>query len=122
MEANNTAQQPVDLGLPIDLTQLLQFGLLGLIFLCVILRKFLVPEWTLRQTEERMTAEKEDLAERLAETRQQLDRLQDVFQGQMIPALTRATEINARYNEELQRRRFSRGNKSDPSSESEPNE
>lgn len=94
--------------MPFDITQVLQFGILGLIFLCIVFRKFLVPEWTLKQAEDRANKEKEELAERLNETREQLDRLQDVFQTQMIPALTRATEINARYNEELQRARFRR--------------
>lgn len=89
-----------------DITQVLQFGLLGLIFLCLVFRKFIVPEWTLRQAEERLKAERDDLAQRLAETREQLDKLQDVFQDQMIPALTRATEINAKYTDEMQRQRY----------------
>ncbi len=97
--------------LPFDITQVLQFGLLGLIFLCLVFRKFIVPEWTLKQSEDRAEAEKADLERRLTETREQLDKLQDVFQDQMIPALPRATEINARYNEGLQRRRFSTGSK-----------
>lgn len=111
--ATTTAAAP-DSGsaaLPFDITQVLQFGLLGLIFLCLVFRKFIVPEWTLKASEERSESEKEELARRLTETKDQLDKLQDVFQDQMIPALTRATEINARYNEELQRARFSRQNK-----------
>jgi hypothetical protein len=91
--------------LPIDVTQVLQFGLLGLIFLCLVFRKFIVPEWTLKAAEERSAQEKEELIKRLDETREQLDRLQDVFQDHMIPTLTRATEINARYTDELQRAR-----------------
>ncbi len=93
---------------PFDITQILQFGLLGLIFLCLVFRKFIVPEWTLKNAEDRHVAEKEELTRRLTETKEQLDRLQDVFQDRMIPALTRATEINARYNEELQRARYRR--------------
>lgn len=94
--------------LPFDITQILQFGLLGLIFLCLVFRKFIVPEWTLKAAEERATAEKDELVRRLGETREQLDKLQDVFQDSMIPALTRATEINSRYTEELQKARYSR--------------
>lgn len=90
----------------IDIGTVLQYGLLGLVFLCIIFRKYLVPEWTLKQAEERHAAEKQELAERLNQTREQLDRLQDVFQDQMIPVLTRATEVNARYLEELQQRRL----------------
>lgn len=91
---------------PFDITQILQFGLLGLIFLCVLFRKFLVPEWVLKATEDRNDKEKSELQARLGETREQLDKLQAVFEDQMIPALTRATEINARYTDELQRARY----------------
>jgi hypothetical protein len=94
---------------PFDITSILQFGLLGLIFLCIVFRKFVVPEWTLKSAEERAEKEKADLEARLKETREQLERLQLVFQEQMIPGLTRATEINARYTEELQKARYSKG-------------
>lgn len=103
---------------PFDVTQVLQFGLLGLIFLCLVFRKFIVPEWTLRDAEKRSEAEKADLAARLAETREQLDKLQDVFQDQMIPALTRATEINARYTDEMQEQRYVK-RKSNPRSDND---
>jgi hypothetical protein len=94
--------------------QVLQFGLLGIVFLCLIFRKFVVPEWTLKAAEERATSEKDDLMRRYTETREQLDKLQDVFQDQMIPALTKATEINARYTEELQKARYVRKDPSEP--------
>ncbi len=94
--------------MPFDITQVLQFGLLGLIFLCLVFRKFIVPEWTLKAQEERSDAEKAEITKRLDETREQLDKLQSVFQDQMIPALTRATEINARYTDELQKARYVR--------------
>lgn len=100
-----------DPAMPFDVTQVLQFGLLGLIFLCLVFRRFIVPEWTLKAQEERTQAEKEDLAKRLEETREQLEKLQSVFQDQMIPALTRATEINARYTDELQKARYVSGTK-----------
>lgn len=97
----------------LDITQVLQFGLLGLIFLCLVFRKFIVPEWTLKAAEERSDREKAELATRLSETREQLERLQAVFQDQMIPALTRATEINARYTEELQKARYTKSDRPD---------
>jgi cell division protein FtsB len=96
---------------PFDITQVLQFGLLGLIFLAMLFRKFVVPEWTLKQAEEQAKAEKAELTARLTETREQLEKLQTVFQDQMIPSLTRATEINARYTDELQRARYLRDNR-----------
>jgi hypothetical protein len=89
-----------------DIQIVLQYGLLGLIFLCLVFRKFIVPEWVLKSTEDRHEKEKAELADRLNHTREQLDKLQDVFQDQMIPALTRATEVNARYIEEMQRGRY----------------
>lgn len=92
--------------MPFDITSVLQFGLLGLVFLCLVFRKFIVPEWTLRQAEERHQQEKQELGERLLETREQLDKLQDVFQDQMIPSLIKANEINARYTDEMQRARY----------------
>jgi hypothetical protein len=106
--AQAAAKAPAQTAVPFDITQILQFGLLGLIFLCLIFRKFIVPEWTLKQAEEQSKAEKDELTQRLTETREQLDKLQDVFQDQMIPALTRATEINARYTDELQKARYVR--------------
>lgn len=97
----------------LDITQVLQFGLLGLIFLCLVFRKFIVPEWTLKAAEERSDREKAELLARLNETREQLEKLQAVFQNQMIPALTKATEINGRYTDELQKARYSRGENPD---------
>ena len=103
--------EPPASALPFDITQVLQFGLLGLIFLCLVFRKFIVPEWTLKAQEERLAAEKAELVQRLNETREQLERLQAVFQDQMIPALTQATSINARYTDELQKARYGDGRK-----------
>ncbi len=113
LAAVNQAATTAPTTLPFDITQVLQFGLLGLIFLCLVFRKFIVPEWTLKQTEDRLVSEKEDLTRRLAETRDQLNKLQDVFQDQMIPALTKATEINARYTDEMQQARHVRSNAPD---------
>ena len=102
------ANTPVD-GVPFDITQILQFGLLGLIFLCLVFRKFIVPEWTLKAAEDRAEKEKVEIQTRLNETREQLAKLQTVFQEQMIPTLTKASEINARYTEELQKARYGGG-------------
>lgn len=104
------AEQAPD-ALPFDITQVLQFGLLGLIFLCIVFRKFIVPEWTLKEQEERSAAEKAELVQRLNETRDQLESLQKVFQDRMIPALTMASDIATRYTDELQKARYSEGKK-----------
>ncbi len=100
-----TAAAPTG-SLPFDITQVLQFGLLGLIFLCLVFRKFIVPEWTLKAREEQAKAEKDDLQQRLNDARDQLDQLQTYFRDQLIPTLTRATEINARYTDELAKARY----------------
>lgn len=92
----------------VDLTQVLQFGLLGLIFLCLVFRKYIVPEWTLKDSERRSAAREAELERRLGETQDQLQNLLTVFQDQMIPSLTRATEVNAKYTDELQRARYLR--------------
>lgn len=92
--------------LPFDITAVLQFGLLGLIFLCLVFRRYIVPEWVLKSTEDRANAEKEELTRRLNEAREQLQKMQDVFQDQMIPALTNATQVNAKYLDEMQRARY----------------
>lgn len=96
------------------LSSFLQYGPLGIVLICLLFRKYLVPEWTLKAAEERARLEKDDLAKRLSEAQEQLDRLQDVFQDQLIPALTRATEVNARYNDELQRARYNRRREDPP--------
>ncbi len=111
MHALAAAVTQTPAALPFDVTQVLQFGLLGLIFLCLVFRKFIVPEWTLKSQEERSAAEKAELVQRLNETREQLERLQSVFQDQMIPALTQATAINSRYTDELQKARYGDGKK-----------
>jgi hypothetical protein len=111
------ASSPTSAATSFSITQVLQFGILGLIFLCVVFRKYVVPEWTLKAAEERSAAEKAELTARLAETREQLNSLQSVFQDQMIPALTRATEVNARYTDELQQARYARKTKPDSDDE-----
>ncbi len=87
-----------------DITSILQFGLLGLIFVCVLFRKFVVPEWTLTAAETHAAVEKADLAARVVELQEQVGRLQSAYQELIIPALTRSTEINAKYLD-LQRTR-----------------
>lgn len=95
----------------IDLTQFLQFGILGLIFLCVILRKYLVPEWTLKQQQEQgekelklkdeqivaLQQDKKDLSESLGQ-------LQALTRDQIIPALVRANQLSADYVTQLAQR------------------
>ena len=105
---------------PFDITQLLQFGLLGLIFLCLVFRKFIVPEWTLKAAEARAAEDRADLHQRLEATQTQVRLLQETYEKQLIPALTRATEVNGRYADELQYARLSAKAGSTSSRETRP--
>lgn len=94
-----------------DLTSVLtnslfQYGLLGLFVLCMIFRKFVVPEWVLKSAEERHAAELTARDERIAHLETQVQRLQDLATGELMPALTKAAEINARFVEEMAHRRY----------------
>jgi hypothetical protein len=100
----------------LDVVSLLQFGFVGFVLVCILARKFLVPEWVYREAQERNAKDLADERERNEKLTGQLERLQNVFQDQMIPALTRSTEVNATYNEELAHRRYSSGVNSDQKS------
>lgn len=87
---------------PFDIWNLIQFGLLGLGFVCLVSGKFIVTERELRKAEER-AAKAEAEGERL---RGQVDRLQVMVEDRMIPALTLSTEVVARSTEELTKSRL----------------
>lgn len=97
----------------VDVTQLIQYGVLGLVLLLVIVRKYLVPEWTLKAAEERAAAERADLERRLTESEAQLARFRQIFEEQMIPALLQATDTNKRYVTEMEHARFASKNHDD---------
>lgn len=91
---------------PFDLWNLIQFGLLGVGFVCLAAGKWIVPEWALRHAEERHAKELAEVRGERDGYKGQVERLQAVTIEQMIPALTRATEVAATYNEELARQRY----------------
>jgi hypothetical protein len=96
---------------PFDLWNLLQFGVIAFGLICLLIRKWIVPEWVLKREEERHVTE---LAAARAERdgyKAQVERLQTVTIEQMIPALTRSTEVAAKYNEELAHQRWSQGDR-----------
>ncbi len=88
------------------LWNLIQFGVIGLVLICLAARKWIVPEWVLKASEERQTADLAAKDREIETLKAQVEKLQTVLQDQVIPALTRATEVAATYNEELARRRF----------------
>lgn len=88
----------------IDIAQFLQFGLLGVIFVCVITKKFIVPEWVLNQLQAQYDAEAKLKDEQIAslkvdkeELKADLEQLQTIYRTDVIPALVRATQLNAEY-------------------------
>lgn len=94
----------------IDIGQFLQFGLLGVIFVCVITKKFIVPEWVLKQMQDQYDAEAKLKDEQIAslkadknELKQDLEQLQALTRTEVIPALVRATQLNAEYLDTRQR-------------------
>ena len=112
-------------GASVDLTTIAsfaQFGLLGVFFVMLISRKFIVPKWTLDVLEENQKAilqEKEnahtrELAARdqyiasieadRKELRKSLDELQDLTRQQMLPAMIEANRLTAVYVDTLARR------------------
>lgn len=95
-------------GTAIDITQFLQFGLLGLIFAMVLVKKFLVPEWTLKSQQDAHEAALAAKDERIssleadkAELKESLAQLQGLTRDQIIPALVRSNQLSADYVQEL---------------------
>lgn len=99
-----------------------QFGLLGIFFVMLISKKFVVPKWTLDSLDEnhqREMADKESAHTReLAikdqqiasleadkrELKKNLDDLQNLTRDQMLPAMIEANRLTAAYVETLARR------------------
>lgn len=117
-----------------SILQFLQFGVVGLLVVLLATRKGFVPEWSLRNEEiraaeertrlidaanaerarliEAAASERAELTQRLADKETQVNRLQALFEEQMLPALWRATDVNTRYLEELEEQRIQRSAKS----------
>lgn len=76
----------------LDATSLLQFGFVGFILLCLLVKKFVVPEWALRQSEERI----KELENRNRDLQDKLDALTRTNEERLIPALLKANEVAAR--------------------------
>jgi uncharacterized protein YpmS len=83
-----------------------QFGVIVLILACLLIRKFVVPEWVFKRDEEQHAKEISTRDERIAQLESQVQRLQDLIASEMMPALTKATEINAKFVEEMAHRRY----------------
>ena len=93
-----------------------QFGLLGIIFLMIITKKYIVPEWSLRDLKESHERELKRLTDQLdsakldiRELKQTTADLQSLTSEKMIPALVQANTLSAAYVSELARRTQHRG-------------
>lgn len=117
-------------GFNLDLNQIFtfaQFGLLGVFFVMLISKKYVVPKWTLdsleethkRELEDKDKAHERELAirdQQLANSEQRekdlkknLDDLQDLTRQQMLPAMIEANRLTALYVDTLARRSGSGG-------------
>lgn len=82
-----------------------QFGVVGLLLLDVgITRKVFVPRWTLDNERAERERERTDKDQRIADLLTSNNKLTDLAEQQVIPALTRATEVNKDYLSLLQAR------------------
>lgn len=101
-------------GTSIDITQLInyaQYGLLGLFFVLILLKKFIVPAYTLvdlKESHERELRVKDDIIDSLrkdiVELKDSVADLQKLTSDKMIPALVQANSLSAAYVQELARR------------------
>lgn len=93
-------------GSPADLVgYFLNFGVVGLILLDVtVTRRVFVPRWTLDREKEERERERGEKDATIAEQKTTVARLTDLAEQQVIPALTRATEVNKDYLQLLQER------------------
>lgn len=83
------------------ITPFLNVGLVGVLLLMFVLRKGIVPEWVLKQAEER---HKEELAAKdadIKELKQMVKEGTDLYNTQVVPAFTRSIDVNREYLELL---------------------
>lgn len=84
---------------------ILQFGVVGLVLLDVgVFRKVFTFTWILDREEKERERERGEKDARIAEQQATIARLTDLAENQVIPALTRATEVNKDYLQLLQER------------------
>lgn len=91
-------------GSSVGIATFLQFGLLGVIFVCVVMKKFIVPEWTLTALKEQYEQQikvKEDQIAALKADKEELkttaEQLQKLTRDEMIPALVVANQMAAEH-------------------------
>ena len=83
------------------IVQLVQFGIIGVILVLVLIRKFLVPEWTLKDAETRHVTEIAAKDAEIKELKESNTALRTLTEQQIIPALVRANQLSADYAADL---------------------
>jgi hypothetical protein len=98
-------------GLIDQILPFLNFGIIGILVVLIVSKKWLVPAWTLeelKETHDRELAQKDsviaDKDEDLKELKESTAALQALTREQVIPALVRANQLSADYVAELARR------------------
>lgn len=83
---------------PFDfITPFLNVGLVGVLLLMFVLRKGIVPEWVLKQAEERHKAEIEAKDADIKELKEMVKQGTDLYNTQVVPAFTRSIDVNREY-------------------------
>ena len=83
------------------ITPFLNVGLVGVLLLMFVLRKGIVPEWVLRQAEERHKAELEAKDADIKELKEMVKVGTELYNTQVVPAFTRSIDVNREYLELL---------------------
>lgn len=96
------AQAATDTGGSLNfITPFLNVGLVGVLLLMFVLRKGIVPEWVLRQAEERHKAELVAKDADIKELKEMVKQGTDLYNSQVVPAFTRSIDVNREYLELL---------------------
>lgn len=83
---------------PFDfITPFLNVGLVGVLLLMFVLRKGIVPEWVLKQAEERHKAEIEAKDADIKELKEMVKQGTELYNSQVVPAFTRSIDVNREY-------------------------
>ena len=90
----STASSTLDL-----ITPFVNFGIIGVLVIMFVSRKFIIPEWVLREAQERHERELAARDRDIAELKETLKAGTDMYNTQVIPAFTRSIDVNREYNE-----------------------
>lgn len=82
-------------------TPFLNVGLVGVLLLMFVLRKGIVPEWVLKQAEERHKTELEAKDADIKELKELVRQGTELYNTQVVPAFTRSIDVNREYLELL---------------------